>query len=208
MRLARSFDCSIRAGNPFARHVPIEQSTSVHEADEAARRLTRGVARGEPTAVAEFYESWFDFTLRLARRASGRDESFGLDIVQDVMIKAARSMPAVDSTAEVERWLTRVVCNSVLDRFREERRRAAREGRVRPRSTEADNSEAMQWVRQQLNSLREDDAMLVRLRFAGAMTFKAVGEAMNITTDAARGRLRAAVGALRDRHVEGDGHEQ
>lgn len=192
--------------------MPFEHSTSVHPADEAARLLTRGVAQGHPRAVADFYEQWFDFALRLAHRASRRDESFALDIVQDVMIKAARSMPELESRAAIERWLTRVVCNAVVDRLRSERRRRRREAQVEQSAPIASDAGASEWVREQLRLLHDDDALLVRLRYAGAMKLRGVGQAMDLSADAVRGRLRGTLSALRRRAEEGDsdahGHGQ
>ncbi len=177
--------------------------SAVSQADEAARLLTRGVARGQSEAVAAFYEQWFDFALRLARRASARDESFALDIVQDVMIKAARSMPELDSHAAIERWLTRVVCNAAVDQLRSEQRRRRREACVEHRAPLGVDTDVSEWVHVQLSRLREEDAALVRLRYSGAMKLRAVGQAMNLSADAVRARLRGAMGALRRRAGEG-----
>jgi len=170
------------------------------KADEAARRVTRGVARGEPGAVAEFYETWFDFALRLASRASRRDESFCLDVVQDAMIRVARSMPALDSRAAVERWLQRTVYSVVIDHVRAEQRRIAREqaAGLLINGNEDTDDDAMEWVRKQLRSLQAEDALLVRLRFAGAMKLRAMGLALGTTSDAVRGRLRCLLTDLRD----------
>lgn len=195
---------SVAVAEVLAPPVACQRRNSVHDADEAARLLTRGVAHGRSESVAAFYEQWFDFALCLARRASGRDESVALDLVQDVMIKAARSMPELDSRAAIERWLTRVICNAAVDQRRSERRRRRREARaelVAPLSTDAD---AAEWMHAQLSRLDEEDAMLVRLRYAGAMKLRAVGEAMNVSTDAARGRLRNALAVLRRRAEKGD----
>lgn len=185
----------------LAEAVPSVQSTSVCPGDEAARQLTRGVARGQPQAVAAFYEQWFDFTLRQARRASGRDESFALDIVQEVMIKCARSLPELESRAAIERWLTRVVCNAAVDHLRAERRRRRRETMADPSQSMTSDADATEWVHAQLGRLNAEEAMLVRLRYAGAMKLRDVGEAVNLSAEAVRGRLRGAMAALR-RHAE------
>lgn len=205
---ANSLSCSIRPIDHVTQGVPAEHSTPVAPADEAARLLTRGVARGQSEAVAAFYEQWFDFALRLARRASGRDESAALDIVQDVMIKSARSMPELDSQPAIKRWLTRVVCNAAVDHRRSEYRRRRREAQADQFAAAAADTDAVEWVHAQLSRLHEEDAMLVRLRYAGAMKLRAVGEAMNVSTDAARGRLRSAMAVLRRRAEERDADAQ
>lgn len=185
-----------------------EHPNSVHEADEAARHLTRGVARGDRDAVAAFYERWFDFAYRQARRASGRDESFAMDIVQEVMVKAARSMPAIDDHAGVERWLTRVVCNAVIDHQRSERRRARREGQAGGVPSSPPDLDAMAWVHEQLCHLETDEAWLMRLRFVGGLKLRSIAELFGTSSDAARGRLRATIGSLRERAEKGDAHER
>jgi hypothetical protein len=45
-------------------------------------RLTRAIARGDRDALATFYNAWFDRSYAAARRLTGRDESFCLDVVR------------------------------------------------------------------------------------------------------------------------------
>ncbi len=54
--------------------------------------MTAQIAAGHPEALCGFYRSWFDTIFTEARRATGRDESYCLDVVQDAMRRVIRSM--------------------------------------------------------------------------------------------------------------------
>src|SRR5207237_963299 len=74
-----------------------------------------------------FYRAWFDWSFRLAQRLTRRDESFCLDVVQEAMLRVARSMKAMKSRTDLERWMSRVVHTAALDQLRRASRRGVRE---------------------------------------------------------------------------------
>ncbi len=51
---------------------------------DSTRKLTAAAARGDADSLAELFRTRFSFMYAEARRSSGRDESFCLDIVQDL----------------------------------------------------------------------------------------------------------------------------
>ena len=99
-------------------------------ADERTRRVTSAIARGGMAAFDEFYAEWFDFAYETARHVTGRDEAMCLDIVQEAMLRVARTIRPMRTEDDVRRWLVRVVHTTALDELRRERRRRGRE-RVR-----------------------------------------------------------------------------
>ena len=73
--------------------------------------LVRSIAAGDEAAFAAFYAAWFSPTLALARGACRRDEAFCLDVVQDVMLAAAKKMPALPTEASIGAWLVLLLVN-------------------------------------------------------------------------------------------------
>jgi RNA polymerase sigma-70 factor (ECF subfamily) len=168
--------------------------------DAAAKRLTAGIARGDPAALDEFYRAWFDRVFLLARSLTGRDESFCLDVVQEVMIRVARSIKAMPAQADLERWMMRVVHTSALDQLRRDSRRSARErarDATEPQDPAADPSEQIAWVRERLAELPPEEGWLVWLRFARGKTLAAAGAASGIGVQTAHGRIRRTLQKLR-----------
>ena len=107
--------------------VSLPQSSHVQS---KVRSLTEAIASGNTEAFATFYRAWFDTMYAQARGASGRDESFCLDVVQDAMLRVIKSVPAMESADDLRRWLRVVVQSCAYDRFRAETRRKAREQRA------------------------------------------------------------------------------
>jgi RNA polymerase sigma factor (sigma-70 family) len=172
-----------------------------HSAD-AARELTRAVSRGESAALERFYTAWFDRTFAAARRVTGRDESFCLDVVQEVMLKVARKMRPMASPLELERWMWRVVRTTSADLLKKDRRRAGREARrpappapVRPEAA-ALAAEAADGLGARLAALPEADAALVVQRAARERTLNDLAAEHGMTEGAVHGRVRRAMARL------------
>lgn len=169
----------------------------------SADELTRGIARGDAAALAEFYALWFDRLLGLASSLTRRDESFCLDVVQEAMLRVVRSIRPMRTDEDVSRWMARVVHTTALDLLRRERRRAARErravdsARARDAGAQAALDEQITWVRARLLELPADDAGLLGLRFAQDTSLRAAGDAEGASGDAAHGRIRRTLARLR-----------
>ncbi|HZW10119.1 MAG TPA: sigma-70 family RNA polymerase sigma factor [Phycisphaerales bacterium] len=161
--------------------------------------LTRAVARGDAAAFAVLYERWFGRVYGAARRLTGRDEAFCLDVAQEAMMKAAARMPAIDSEAALSRWLCRVVHRAALDQLRRERRRRSRErGREAPGAApDGALAERIDWLRARLRELSAEERGLLASRFARERSLEQLGAELGTTGDAAHGRLRRALARLR-----------
>ena len=168
--------------------------------------LTPRIARGDAVAFSAFYEAWFDGAFALARTVSRRGEDFCLDVVQDVMLKVIKRMPAMTNEPAVAAWMSRTVVSAALDRLRSEQRRRRREDAVavaRPESTAVEPiavlaaGEQRGWLVRQLASLPAADRALLLERFDGEQTLAAVGARFGLNEDQAHGRLRRLVQRLR-----------
>jgi RNA polymerase sigma factor (sigma-70 family) len=180
-------------------------------AGRSAAVLSALIARGDRGALGELYELWFPRLLVAARRAlggAGRDESFCLDVVQECMLRVARSMKAMETDGDVERWMMRVVHTTAIDLLRREVRRRRRQERaegMRPAAEqrgEGDMAERLEWLQRELREMPEEDGLLLRLRFEAERTLAAAGAAAGISGHAVHGRIRRALARLRERGSE------
>lgn len=172
------------ASQPRDTHAPADAD------DLAVRRCTRAIAQGDEAALAALYTAHFDRVVRLAALLTRRDESFCLDIAQDVFIRVARAIKPLPSAAALDAWLAAAVRSAAVDRLRADTRRARRE-RAASRSTARSSTahpEDLDWVRARLRELPPADLALLRARFA---------EPRPIPSDADRSRLRRVLERLR-----------
>jgi RNA polymerase sigma factor (sigma-70 family) len=176
-------------------------------ADAAARKLTAGIASGDAGAFGAFYEAWFDRAYAWARTLTRRDESFCLDVVQEVMLRVIRALKPLPSERALAAWLHRVVHTTALDQLRRESRRVRREERAsRRRARERGEStvppdlereERIAWLSARLAELPAVERSLLQERFERHETLDAAGRAAGMTGDAAAGRIRRAIARLR-----------
>ena len=173
--------------------------------DDATYTQTSAIASGDTEALSRFYEYWFDRLYAEARRVTRKDESFCLDVVQDVMMRVIKSIKPMQSEAQLWRWLQTVVRSCAYDRLRKEIRRQQREGSVNYDSTRTDlaeTNEQLRWLEQQINELDHRDVNLLIMRHRFGWTLKRIGRALGMTTGAVDGRLTRLTSRLRDKAKE------
>ncbi|MHC5007314.1 MAG: RNA polymerase sigma factor [Planctomycetota bacterium] len=168
------------------------------------KALTTAIASGDTEAFARFYRTWFDAMYADAVRATGRDEAFCLDVVQDAMMKIIRRMKPMATEGDLSRWLRAVVQSCAYDRLRGESRRRRREALAvqRDAGTQAapDNDvrrRQLQWLEQQLRTCDDASVRMLLMRHRFGWTLQQIGAALGIKSGAVDGRLRRLVGGLR-----------
>lgn len=177
---------------------------------ESIRALTHAIATGDTEAFGRFYGRWFDFALAQARRCSGRDEHFCLDVVQETMMRVIRSIKPMETELDVGRWLRAIVQSCCYDLLRRERRRDRRERAARTdregASIGRETDDRLIWLRSELANLDPELARLLSLRFRLGWTLQRIGAAVGLKPGAVDGRLTRALASLRARAPE-DFHE-
>lgn len=170
---------------------------------DSIRELTGAIASGDTEAFASFYRDWFDRAYGFARRATGRDEAFCLDVVQDAMLRVIRSMREMDSEQDVSNWLFAVVKSCAYDSLRKERRRIARESTGR-RQAEVNEelSERLAWLRAELAHLDPGVFPLLALRYRFGWTLERIGQTLGIKPGAVDGRIRRTASELKKKWAE------
>ena len=94
--------------------------------NETDRELMIRMAGGDQHALSELMRR---HSQRLFRVALGylRDTDEAMEAVQEAFVKAYRSAVRWDQSAQVVPWLTRIIINEAIDRYRRARRRRAAE---------------------------------------------------------------------------------
>lgn len=175
--------------------------------EEPVRKLTAAIASGDTEAFARFYRERFGPMYAEARRVSGRDESFCLDVVQDAMLRVIKSLVPMNSEAGLRAWLRAAVQCCAYDRLRADSRRVRREQRAarNPESSatsEDDIDERLTWLQQEIALLDHQQSRLLVMRFRLGWTLQRIGKAVGLKPGAVDGRLTRAVAALRRRAGE------
>ena len=172
--------------------------------DAATAVLCAKIRAGDEAAVRAFYEEWFARALATARRMTGRDEAFCMDVVQDAMMKVVGKLPVLETTSAMEAWMMAAVRTSAVDRLRSEMRRVARE---RSRSVEEVGSVERQELDELATVLRglgADEREVLELRFARGQATSVIAGLLATPTNAVQGRVRRILAKLSGIGENGD----
>ena len=170
------------------------------------KALTTAIASGDTEAFARFYGAWFDAMYAEAARATGRDEAFCLDVIQDAMLRVIRRMRPMATEGDLRRWLRAVVQSCAYDRLRGESRRRRREAEAAAGRRDSGPPEAsdrdelcrrLQWLEQQLRTCDAASVQMLLMRHRFGWTLRQIGAALGVKPGAVDGRLRRLVGGLR-----------
>ncbi|MFZ2875255.1 MAG: sigma-70 family RNA polymerase sigma factor [Phycisphaerales bacterium] len=168
--------------------------------DEATAALTRAIHAGDARAFEALYRAWYPRIVGLAIAASGRDESFALDVAQDTMLRVASGLPVLPSRAALASWMHRTTLRVVIDRLRAARRRECRERAAsRPEAARAElgSDRTVLGLGRLLADLPLSDYEALRARVIEDRTLNQTGVASGVSGDAAHGRVRRAMEGLR-----------
>ncbi len=170
---------------------------------ETVRELTAGMAAGDSRAVEVFYRRYFDIMYAFATQVTRRDESICLDVVQEAVLRVVRTVRRVESEGQFRAWLRLVTQTTALDVLKSESRRRRRESAVAVGAgnlaeTEADPDDRMDWLTEQVAKLDPQIVRIIDLRFQHRWTLARIGQALGLSAGTVDGRLRRALGRLRE----------
>ena len=174
--------------------------------DDSILEITSAIASGDTEAFTRFFRSRFDRMHAEARRATGRDEAFCMDLVQDAMVRVIKSIKPMDTEKRLRGWLRVVVQSCAYDRLRKEIRRQRWEETAsqmpgRP-ATDDDLGERLDWLRGELANLDDRQARMVVMRYRLGWTLQRIGAALGLSPGAVDGRLGRTLSTLRRRARE------
>ncbi|HEV2293651.1 MAG TPA: sigma-70 family RNA polymerase sigma factor [Tepidisphaeraceae bacterium] len=171
--------------------------------DKLVAAMTRGMAAGEERAVEMFYRRYFDLLYAAARRATGRDEAFCLDVVQDAVLRVIRTIRPVGHEAVLVAWLRLVVRTTAYDLLRRERRQGRRDAAAHAGKdqgadeSEREAAERLEWLRREIVQLDPQIVRAIELRYHDGWTLARVAGALGISVGSLDGKMRRALRRLR-----------
>ncbi len=170
---------------------------------ESVHDLTTAIRAGDADALARFYESWFDFVLGEARRFTGRDESFCLDTVQEVMLRVIHSLKPMDHEASLRGWLRVVTHSCATDLIRRESRERRRGGifqrlaEMLSRRIRTERNDDLEWLDDELEQLDFPSAHLLTMRYRFGWTLNEIGRHLDIPPSSVHRKLHTLTENLR-----------
>jgi RNA polymerase sigma factor (sigma-70 family) len=167
--------------------------------------LTRFVEHDDSDALAMLVRRHVDWVNSMAVRLV-RDPALADDVTQGVFVLLARKAASLRRQTVLASWLfvvTRYCASAALRkelrRRQHERKAAAMRLKTSDPSEDAPAWEALSPILDELvGRLRETDRQAVLLRFYQSKSFPEIGQAMEISEDAARKRVQRAVDRLRE----------
>jgi RNA polymerase sigma-70 factor (ECF subfamily) len=167
-------------------------------------QLTAAMAAGDEQAIEAFYRDYFAWLYQKARRATGRDEAFCLDVVQESVLRILRCVKPIEGEGPFRAWLRLVVQSTAYDLLKSESRRTRREA-VALVSSGGDSppgpleyAEQIAWLRHQLAAMDPEICRMIDLRFHKSWTLARIARLLGLSVGTIDGRLRRAVGRLRE----------
>ncbi len=185
---------------------------------DRTNELIARVNRGDEGAFHELLERDQEWVRGRVRERLGpglRGKTETVDLVQSTMVEVLRYRPnlRVDGREQFRALMARIVENVIRafhDHVRAQCRDAAREQALQSGSDAAPASsqqppldalvdlEADDALRSALRQLRESDRRVLELRYFREQSFAQIGEALHISSDAARMQCNRAEARLRD----------
>ncbi len=171
--------------------------------DKGDRVLLNKAARGCKDSLRRIYEAHKDHLLTLARSLTG-SRNAAEDIVHDVFVALAGSLPKRRVKTSLRGYLSVSVCNRVRDLARTEIRQRRDEAAVRraPEDMTAPDAcaaeiELTERLDGALEQVPLDQREVLLLRTQAGLSFKEIARHQGIPVNTAQGRYRYGIDKLR-----------
>jgi RNA polymerase sigma factor (sigma-70 family) len=160
--------------------------------------------RGSRDALRQIYEKYHVDLLKLAVVLTGEADT-AQDIVHDVFVRFARTVPRLSLTGSLKGYLVVSVVNRVRD-YHRVRQRRSEQGLEDAAALPSDTRPPDQWaiLSEQLDRLRHAMAQLpyeqreaVALHVQAGLTFRRIARRQNTSLSTAQGRYRYGIEKLR-----------
>ena len=166
-------------------------------------KLLRDYAEhGDETAFRELVERYVDFVFSTAVRRVGGDASLAQDITQRVFADLALKARSLRKLGYLGGWLHRHTGFIASNMVRSEQRRQIREQEAAQMNAISESPDSL-WQQleplldETIEQLEPQDRQAILLRFFERCDFRAVGNALGISDDAAQKRVSRALEKLR-----------
>ncbi len=168
---------------------------------EAQRLLADYVKTGSDLSFRKLVDAHVNLVYATARRLAMGDAALAEDVTQQVFVDLARKAGRLPKDVLLGGWLHRHAWCVAANSIRRERRLKLRESHAATLHPTPDSPENGfdQWgplLDDAINQLGPGDRSLILLRYFDQMDFRAVGESVGISEDAARMRVTRALEKL------------
>jgi len=174
---------------------------------EADAQLAHRIRAGDTEALGELYDRYASTAIGVALRVVG-DREEAEDVVHDAFVAVWRKIDRFDADrGSLRAWLMTVVRNRAIDRIRARRpgmdledadeRSLLRTGPNPTWETALRQASATE-VRSAMAALPEEQRRAVELAYFEGYTYREVADLTGVPPGTANGRLRLALGKLRD----------
>jgi RNA polymerase sigma factor (sigma-70 family) len=156
---------------------------------------------GSEASFREVVNRYLNFVYSVALRLVGGDTLLAQDVAQTVFIDLARKAEGFSSAVRLGGWLHEHTFHLATKAVRAEKRREAREKEsaemiMLQQNSEANLSQIGPVLHEAIRQLDDEDRSAILLRFFEQRDFRAVGQALGSTEDAARMRVNGALQKL------------
>lgn len=190
------------AREPISRLIEVDANppAALSNPDADARRIARAVARGDEAAFRELYDLYRDRLFRLAAVLGQGDDTLAHEIVQSVMLTAARKLKPVESEAHLWNWLARVA-RQHLGKIGRQQRRSPTLVELSEWPDSAAPTESDSVLEENLDAalleLETEDRQVVEWFYFDGLSHKDIAERQQATPKAVSSRLERARAKLR-----------
>ena len=161
--------------------------------------VSKRIIDGDEDAFEIYFNCFFPLMFSEARRLSGRDEATCLDIVQNAMIKATRSMITLKDEQHAHAWTRVLVRCQTLDWLRVKANRlptSIEELKVNSDDggqTAIDLQARVLWIEEQLKQCPQQTRSMIALRYRLGWTLERIANRFGLKAGAVDGRIRRAL---------------
>ena len=198
----------IQGGNKIITFIANQQYT-----DRTDEVLVQQAQSGDQGAFEMLVDRYSPLLLRLIFRMV-RDEHLAHDILQDVSLQLYRSLPNLRAEGTIKAWLCQVARNRCLDELRRKRPILFSEILLMPNGEEfsplimfldpdpqpeelVELHETQQRIREAIEKLPPRYRLVVLLRYSHHMSFRQIGQALNMPDLTAKTSVHRAKKLLR-----------
>lgn len=164
--------------------------------EKRERALVRKAMRGNPKAFGTLIEKEQEYLYRMAFLYV-REEADALDVVQDSIIKAYKSVKNLREPEHFRTWLTKILINTAQDTLRRRKVTVPLEEELGCPAKEAMAPEERLDLYQALEALPEKYQNVIKLKYLDGYTIREISAMTGMPEGTVSVYLRRAIGQLR-----------
>lgn len=161
-------------------------------------RVSARIQAGDDRSFEIYFNCFFDLMFAESRRISGRDEATCLDLVQNAMFRATRSMTRLKDEQHAVAWTRILIRCTALDWLKvKSNAMPNRLDNTEPETEEvAENIDVrarILWIENQLEKCHPETRKMIALRYRLGWSLQRIAARFGLKTGAVDGRIRRTI---------------